>query len=150
MKQVLRPFVLLTSCSILVFFSGCASTGNPLSSAKEKQRLLTQAGFTLKNVSTAKQQQRLAQLPANKVSPVKYHGRIYYVYPMTASNQAYIGNKAQFQTYLQLMRDEQARVAQANAAAAPQPVISEEVPGPGAEPILIQEYDDWSPLLGTE
>jgi hypothetical protein len=75
---------------------------------------------------------------------LKYHGRIYYAYPMTASNQAYVGNKSQYQAYLGLLRQEQ---AQANAAAAPKPVFTEEVPGPGADPILIQEYDDWSPLL---
>jgi hypothetical protein len=151
MKQLPRLSALVILCSIAVFFSGCASTGNMASNGgKEKQRLLVQAGFQLKNASTQKQQQRLAQLPADRVSPVRYHGRIYYVYPMTASNQVYVGNKAQYKAYLELLRSEQARIAQANAAAAPKPVFTEEVPGPGAEPILIQEYDDWSPLLGTE
>jgi hypothetical protein len=148
MKQLSRFIALVTLSSAVAAFSGCASTGGATAnSAKEKQRLLAQAGFQLKNVTTQKQQQRLAQLPANKVSPVKYHGRIHYVYPMTASNQAYVGNKAQYQSYLDLLRKEQ---AQANAAAEPKPVFTEEVPGPGAEPILIQEYDDWGPLLSTE
>lgn len=138
-----------------VLFNGCVSMGNTAASnAQKKQEFLAQAGFQLRNASTQKQQQRLAQLPANKVSPVKYHGRIRYVYPVAASNQAYVGNKAQYQSYLELMRSEQAKMAQAsaaaNAAAEPKPVFTEEVPGPGAEPILIQEYDDWGPLLGTQ
>ncbi len=152
MKQLSRFIALVTLSSAVVAFSGCASTGGlAANSAKEKQRLLAQAGFQLKNVTTQKQQQRLAQLPANKVSPVKYDGRIHYVYPMTASNQAYVGNKAQYQSYLDLLRKEQAQAnAAANAAVQPKPVFTEEVPGPGAEPILIQEYDDWGPLLSTE
>jgi hypothetical protein len=138
----------VTLCSVAIFFTGCANMGNAGGdNSREKQKLLAQAGFQLKNVATQKQQQRLAQLPANKVSLVKYHGRTHYVYPMTASNQAYVGNKAQHQSYLDLLRKEQ---AQANAAAEPKPVFTEEVPGPGAEPILIQEYDDWGPLLETE
>jgi hypothetical protein len=148
MKQLSRFIALVILSSAVVVFSGCASTGGAAAnSARTKQRLLAQAGFQLKNVITQKQQQRLAQLPADKVSPVKYHGRTRYVYPMAASNQAYIGNKAQYQSYLDLLRKEQ---AQASAAAQPQPVFTEEVPGPGAEPILIQEYDDWGPLLTTE
>ena len=152
MKQFPRLFALVALCAIAVFLNGCASTGSSASaSGKEKQKLLAQAGFELKSASTQKQQQRLAQLPADKVSPVKYHGRIRYVYPMTASNQAYVGNKAQYQSYLDLLHKEQAQAnAAANAAAEPKPVFSEEVPGPGAEPILIQEYDDWGPLLGTQ
>jgi hypothetical protein len=148
MKQLLRLIALFILCYVAVFFTGCASTGNIASSnAKEKERILAQAGFQLKNVDTPKRQHRLAQLPPDRVSRVKYHARTYYVYPMVTSNQAYVGNKAQYQTYLQLWRAEQ---AQANAATGPQPVLTEEVPGPGAEPILIQEYDDWGPLLGTQ
>ena len=147
MKQFLRLITLVGTCSVAISLSDCANMGNTgTNNAKEKEKLLAQAGFQLKNVTTQKQQQRLAQLPANKVSSVKYHGRIHYVYPMTASNQVYVGNKAQYQSYRNLLRTE---AAQANAAAEPKPVFSEEVPGPGAEPILIQEYDDWSPLLET-
>lgn len=148
MKQLSILLVFATLCSVGVLFNGCANMNNMASnSTKEKQRFLAQAGFQLKNATTQKQQQRLAQLPADRVSPVKYHGRIHYVYPMTASNQAYVGNKTQYQSYLELLRKEQ---AQANAAAKPKPVFTEEIPGPGAEPILIQEYDDWGPLLTTQ
>ena len=148
MKQLSRIMKIVAMCAVAISLSDCANMGNTgADNAKEKQKLLAQAGFQLKNVGTQKQQQRLAQLPANKVSPVKYHGRIHYVYPMTPSNQVYVGNKAQYQSYLDLVRKER---AQANAAAEPKPVFTEEVPGPGAEPILIQEYDDWGPLLETE
>ena len=151
MKQLRGLIALITVCSATALISGCASTSTAVANnTKEKQRLLAQAGFQLKNATTQKQQQRLAQLPANKVSLVKYHGRIHYVYPM-ASNQAYVGNKAQYQSYLDLLHKEQAQAnAAANTAAEPKPVFTEEVPGPGAEPILIQEYDDWGPLLGTQ
>ena len=148
MKQLSRLMTFVAMPSLAISLSDCANMGNTgANNAEEKQKLVAQAGFQLKNVATQKQQQRLAQLPANNVSSVKYHGRIRYVYPMTASNQVYVGNKAQYQSYLDLLRKE---AAQANAAAEPKPVLSEEVPGPGAEPILIQEYDDWGPLLGTK
>jgi hypothetical protein len=148
MKRISKVIGVAMFCCIAVFVGGCASTGGVAANGSEaKQRLLAQAGFQLKNCTTQKQQQRLAQLPPNKVSLVKYRGRIHCVYPITASNQAYVGGKAQYQTYLNLLRTAQ---AQANAAAQPQPVFTEEVPGPGAEPILIQEYDDWGPLLTSQ
>ena len=144
MKQLSRFSASLILCSLAIFLGGCASTGGMAGAGKEKERLLAQAGFQMRSLNKPKQQERLAQLPADRVSTVKYHGRIYYVYPLVATNRAYIGNKAQYQSYLQLLRNEQ---AQANA---PKPVFTEEVPGPGADPILIQEYDDWNPLLGTQ
>lgn len=142
----LTSSVFVSLCLIAIFVSGCSTMSSNTST--EKPRLLAQAGFQLRNVSNQKHQQRLAQLPADRVSPVKYHGRTYFVYPMPATNQVYVGNKAQYHSYLQLLAKEQARVA--NAATQPKPVFTEEVPGPGPDPILIEEYEDWSPLLGTQ
>ncbi len=148
-KNMKRPSsVFVTLCVVAVFAGGCSTTSSNTSAASEKPRLLAEAGFQLRTVTNPKHQQRLAQLPQDRVSTVKYHRRIYFVYPMPATNQVYVGNRAQYHSYLQLLGKEQARIA--NAATMPKPVLTEEVPGPGPNPILIEEYEDWSPLLGTE
>ncbi len=114
----------------------------------QKEQLLTQAGFKGKTVTAPTQQQQLSTLSQNKVSVVKYHGKIYYVYPGSSRNQVYVGNKAQYQAYKQMWQAERAKIAQSNQANSivnPQPMMVEETAGPN--PILIKEYAGFGPLL---
>jgi len=68
--------------SIAIFAGGCAGTGTMTSSPEaEKERLLAQAEFGLKNIGQPKMLEAMAKLPANKVSAVKFKGHTYYVYP---------------------------------------------------------------------
>jgi hypothetical protein len=52
--------------------------------------------------STTAQQQKLRPLPAGKVTLVQKDGKIYYIFPDAANNQAYVGGPEQYQAYKQL------------------------------------------------
>ena len=77
---------------------------NSTAASPQKERLLTQAGFVVKTATTPKQQQQLAALPGNRVSAVKYKGKLYYAYPAGSGNQVYVGRQAQYNTYKQLLQ----------------------------------------------
>lgn len=147
MKHVRNTSVSILVALLALLAGGCASTSSTTVTdvGSTKERLLTQAGFTLHDATTAKQQARLNSLPQGHVTSVKYHGRIYYAYRKGTSNQVYIGNKAQYRTYRQSLQAEKARLAQTDAAAANDPMFTEEVEGPN--PVLIREYDGWGPLF---
>ena len=53
-----------------------------------KKLLTSQSGFKVKTVTTQKQQQHVNQLPAGKVSAVKYNGK-----------KVYIGTQAHYDAY---------------------------------------------------
>ncbi len=145
--SILTKLGLLFSITLIV--AACAGTGGMTTTASpQKEQLLTQAGFKIRAVTAPKQQQQLSTLPENKVSAVKYHGKIYYVYPGSSHNQVYVGNREQFQTYKQMWQTERAKIAQptqANSMENPQPVFVEETAGPN--PIVIEEYEGFGPLL---
>ena len=147
MKYFSKISAVLALFAIAFYAGGCAGTGTMTSNpGLEKERLLAQAGFRVKNISQPKMLEAMAKLPANKVSAVKFKGRTYYVYPKGETKQAYVGNKAQYQAYRGLL---QAKADEARAASRPQPVFTDEIVGPGL-PIPVRVYEDWSPLLDAE
>jgi hypothetical protein len=76
---------------------GCAST-----QTQTKENLLNSAGFKVIIPKTAVQQQKLKALPPDKVTLVQKSGKIYYVFPDAANNQAHVGSPTQYQAYRQL------------------------------------------------
>lgn len=97
MKQIQTTLKFLTAVTLLAFAVGCAS--NDL---QKKENLAVAAGFKVITPKTADQQARLAQLPADKVTPVNYKGKTFYVLPDVANNQAYVGRASEYQAYQQL------------------------------------------------
>jgi hypothetical protein len=69
---------------------------------QNKENLLIAAGFKVIVPKTATQQEKLKALPVDKVTLVQKDGKIYYVFPDAANNQAYVGGPQQYQTYKQL------------------------------------------------
>lgn len=117
MKQILASFKCLTALAILALAVGCATD------LQNKQNLAAAAGFKLITPTKPDQQAILAKLPADKVTPVKYQGKQYYVLPDAARNQAYVGGPKQYQSYQQLrlaqhLSNQNLEAAQYNAAAA--------------------------------
>ena len=97
MKQIQGTLKFLAVIALLAFAVGCAS--NDL---HKKENLAVAAGFKVITPKNAEQQARLAQLPADQVTPVKYKGKTYYVLPDAKNNQAYVGRAAEYQAYQQL------------------------------------------------
>src|SRR2546421_2957660 len=67
------------------------------------ENLLLSAGFKAKIATTAKQRQELKTLPEGTVSPVSQRGTTFYIYPDPSRGEIYVGNKAQYQAYENLI-----------------------------------------------
>ena len=101
MKKITTSFKLIAIFAIMALAAGCAS------STQNKENLLVAAGFKVITPTTTAQQQKLATLPAGKVTLVKKSGKTYYVYPDAKNNQAYVGGPKQYQAYKQLRLQQQ-------------------------------------------
>ena len=97
MKHLFTGFNLISAFALLALAMSCTSM-----QTQNKENLLIAAGFKVIIPSTAAQQQKLQALPAGKVTLVQKDGKIYYVFPDAANNQAYVGGSEQYQTYKQL------------------------------------------------
>src|SRR4051794_2691943 len=107
MKKLLNVSSMLGLTAILHTMIACQATSTANNSAtgtSKKEMLLTQAGFTSKNVTTPKQQQRVSQLSPNVVSAVKYQGKLYYVYPTAKKDQILVGKQAQYNAYKEALK----------------------------------------------
>jgi hypothetical protein len=100
MKQVQSSFQLLAALAFGLFAIGCAAP------TQSKENLAVTAGFKVITPARPDQQAILAKLPPDKVTPVTYHGKTYYVLPDLKNNQAYVGGPTEYQAY------RQARLAQ--------------------------------------
>ena len=89
-------FKILGALALLALAAGCATD------TKNKENIMTAAGFKTIVASSPGQQQHLKSLPAGKISLVQRKGKPYYVFPDLAHNQLYVGSPAQYKTYQQL------------------------------------------------
>ncbi len=137
---------------ILALITACQTTGTSQSAVAQKEALLTQAGFKSKTVTTPKQQQQVSQLAVDRVSAVKYQGKVYYVLPTGNKSQILVGNQAQFNAYKRSLQARQASQAQASQTAQQQqqqmlqgsPVWSGETAGP--RHVDVEVFDGFGPL----
>ena len=96
MRQTLTTLKFLAVIALGAFAVSCASE------TQEKQNLAIAAGFKIITPKSAEHQALLAQLPPDKVTPVNYKGKTYYVLPDAKNNQAYVGGAEQYQAYQQI------------------------------------------------
>src|SRR5207247_9136334 len=118
MKKLFTLTRLISGMAVLALIAACqtvATNQGELATSK-KEFLLAQAGFKTKTVTTPKQQQQVSLLAVDKVSAVKYHGKLYYVYPTGKKDHILVGNQAQFNAYKQALQAQQtSQQAQQNA-----------------------------------
>jgi hypothetical protein len=154
MKKKLLTFAnILGSVALVYVMVACQTTSTANSSAmatSQKEMLLSQAGFKTKTVTTPKQQQQVSQLAENKVSAVKYKGKLYYVYPTAKKDQILVGKQAQFDAYKQALQAQQAS-QQASQKANQQAQMlsgSPERVGETAGPrhVTVEVFDGFGPL----
>jgi len=148
MKKLLALTGIVSVMAILALVVGCqtAAVNQSEIATSKKEMLLSQAGFKVKMVTTPKQQQQVSILAVDKVSAVKYQGKLYYVYPTAKKDQILVGKQAQFDAYKQALKAKQAsQQAQQNAQmAAGSPVWVGETAGP--RHITVEEFDGFGPL----
>ena len=148
MKKLLPLAGIISAIAILAFAAGCqaVATNSSEIATSQKEMLLSQAGFKVKLVTTPKQQQQLSLLAVDKVSAVKYQGKLYYVYPTAKKDQILVGKQAQFDAYKQALKAKQAgqQAQQSAQMAAGSPVWVGETAGP--RHITVEEFDGFGPL----
>src|SRR5215467_14652563 len=104
--------VLLTTAALVTLAIGCSTT-------KERENMLSAAGFKMVPANTPERQAHLTSLPADKITPVQRNGITYYTFPDPKNNVLYVGQEQQYQKYRQLryqkqLADEQMETAQMN------------------------------------
>src|SRR6266568_8396988 len=155
MKKLLTLTSIVTAMVILALITACQTTGTSQSAVAQKEALLTQAGFKSKTVTTPKQQQQVSQLAVDRVSAVKYQGKVYYVFPTGNKSQILVGNQAQFNAYKKALQAQQASQAHASQTAQQQqqqqqqmlqgsPVWAGETAGP--RHVDVEVFDGFGPL----
>ncbi len=99
MKTIQTAFKFVATIALAVLAAGCASN-NML----DKENAAIGAGFKIITPRKPEQAALLRKLPLDKVTQITYHGKIYFVLPDPANNQAYVGGPRQYQAYEQFRR----------------------------------------------
>jgi hypothetical protein len=94
-------FKSISAMALLALTVGCSTTQTS-SNTQSKESMLVASGFKIITPKNAAQQQKLQNLPPNKVAMIQKSGKTYYVFPDAAHNQAYVGGPAEYQAYKQL------------------------------------------------
>ncbi len=148
MKKLLTLTSLVSGMAILALIAACqtAATNNAEIATSRKENLLAQAGFKVKTVTTPKQQQQVSLLAVDKVSAVKYHGKLYYVYATAKKDKILVGNQAQFNAYKQALQAQQPsqKTQQEQQMLQGSPVWTGETAGP--RHVDVQVFDGFGPL----
>ena len=111
MKNLLTFAKIVGAVAMVYVVAACATSPaeGTASATSKKEMYLTQAGFKPKTVTTPTQQKLVSQLATNKVSAVKYQGKLYYVFPTATKDHILVGRQAQFDTYKQALKTAQAK-----------------------------------------
>jgi hypothetical protein len=153
MRKLLTLTGIASIGTVLALLAACQTTGTSQSVVAQKEALLRQAGFKSKTVTTSKQQQQASQLAVDRVSAVKYQGKVYYVFPTGNKSQILVGTQAQFNAYKRAVQAQQAsQTAQASQTSQQQqqqmlqgsPVWSGETAGP--RHVDVEVFDGFGPL----
>jgi hypothetical protein len=127
--------MVVVALSLLGLVTACQSTSVGSGTVPQKEALLVQAGFQARSVTTPKQRERVAALPAGEVPTVGYKEKLYYVYPTATKDRILVGNQIEYNAC------KQALVAYGLTTS---PSFVQETHGPHR--ILIQQFDGFGPL----
>jgi hypothetical protein len=96
MKHILSVLKFLAAFVFLAWIAACASPG------QGTRDMAVAAGFQVITPTTAEQKALLPTLPEGRITQIDHDGKIFYVLPDVANNQAYVGGPAQYQAFQQL------------------------------------------------
>jgi hypothetical protein len=144
-KKVLRVTTLTnvaTAITALAVITACQSTGTSQSGSAQQEALLAQSGFKTITVTTPKQQAAVSKLAVGTVSPVKYQGKLYYVYPTATKDKIYVGKQKQVNAYNRAVAAQQSQPGQRNMNPAPTMTFQ----GHGQHQVAAEEFDGFGPM----
>ena len=105
MKQKLNLSVLIIIICFGFFIAGCAALKE--SHAKETERMLSAAGFTIKLADTPEKIANLKLLTQEKVFPFERNGTNYYIYANSHEKRLYVGSVNEYNEYKELKHQKQ-------------------------------------------
>jgi len=107
----MKTFKTLLTASLLIGLAiGCSTT-------KDRENMLSAAGFKAIPADTPEREAHLKSLPSDKLTTVQRGGTQYYVFPDPKQNVLYVGQEQQYQQYRRLRLEKQMADEQLSAAA---------------------------------
>jgi hypothetical protein len=141
MKNLFTLTSIVTIGAVLALLTACETTGTAQSASGKNEALLAQSGFKTVAVTTPKQQAAVSKLPQGTVSPVKYKGKTYYVYPTASNDKIYVGKQTHVNAAKQAVAAQQ---AQAQNSMNPPPTMTFQ--GHGPHQVVAEEFDGFGPM----
>ena len=151
MKKLLTLTGIAGIGAVLALMAGCQTTGTTDVMA-QKEALLQQSGFKVITVTTPQQQQAVSNLTMVRVTAVKYHGKLYYVFPSATKDRIYVGKQAQFNRYKHALATAYAShpasqtMAQQGQAQMAGQSLEPTMEGAGPEHIEVQQFGGFGPM----
>ena len=151
MKKLLTVTGIAAVGAVVALLAACQTTGTTDVMA-QKETLLQQSGFKVITVTTPQQQQAVSRLTVGRVTAVKYHGKLYYVFPTATKDRIYVGKQAQFNRYKHALAAAyashpavQTAAAQGQGQMAGQS-LEPTMEGAGPEHIEVQQFGGFGPM----
>jgi hypothetical protein len=108
MKKLLTLISIASIGTVLVLISASEATAASGSEISRKEALLTQSGFKVMTVTTAKQKEAVKGLAQGRCSAVTFNKKLFYVFPTATKDKFYVGKQAQFDKYKKAIAAHQA------------------------------------------
>lgn len=89
-------FIAIVCTALLV---GCATTQTTI---QNRESMLVASGFKVITPKTAAQQQKLQNLPPDKVTMIQKGKKKFYIFPDPVHNRSYVGGPKEYRAYQQL------------------------------------------------
>jgi long-subunit acyl-CoA synthetase (AMP-forming) len=145
MKELLTLRNISSAVAVSALMAACQTTSTTQSSTSQTETLLAQSGFKIITVTTPKQQQAVTGLPDNKVSAVKYNGKLFYVYPTAQNDRVYVGKQKQFDAFKKAAVAQQtSQPAQPYSTMNPPPTMTFQ--GHGQQQIVAEQFQGFGPM----
>ncbi|HEY4273741.1 MAG TPA: hypothetical protein VGM65_17205 [Candidatus Udaeobacter sp.] len=151
MKKLLTLTNIAGAMAAVALLAACQTTGTGQSVVAQKEALLAQSGFKVITVTTPQQQQAVSGLAQGRCSAVKYHGKLFYVFPTGTKDKIYVGKQAQFNRYKNALAAQKASQPASQQGQPGQQLIA----GQSLEPTLesagphnidVQQFDGFGPM----
>ena len=92
MRKITPMLSILCATALLVLVSGCSST-------REKQNMLSAAGFKALPANSPQRQEHLKSLSDDRLTAVNLNGHNYFVFPDWAESVLFVGQEPQYERY---------------------------------------------------
>jgi hypothetical protein len=142
MKQLSTLTNIAVAITASALITACQTTSTTQSNSAQQEALLAQSGFKTITVTTPQQQAAVSKLAVGQVSPVKYQGKLYYVYPTGTKDKIYVGRQKQANAYNRALTAQQTQPGQSNMNPAPTMTFQ----GHGQHQVVAQEFDGFGPM----